>query len=111
MDRDTHVDRSRQKRKKKKLVPQDNKLQISAKKNVNFFVFISKIFLKHFEEIELHALGMAISKCVILAEKIERFGLGKMTSIRTFEFQTERREGDRRPPMKKVKMIIIVKRD
>ena len=95
------------------MVPKDNKLQISAKKNVNFFVFISKIFLKHFEEIELHALGMAISKCAILGEKLERFKLGKMTNIKTFEFETEPREGDEYQNRrgKKVKMIITIKRD
>lgn len=42
---------------KKKLDPKDNKLQISAGRNLNFFTFISKIFLKKFEEVELHALG------------------------------------------------------
>ena len=71
---------------KKKLVPQDNKLQISTKKRINFFVFLSKIFLKHFDTIELHALGQAISKCALLGDKLERFELGKMTNIKTFYF-------------------------
>ena len=77
---------------------------------MNFFVFLSKIFLKHFEEIELHALGRAISKCALLGEKLERFGLGNMTSINTFEFISEPREGDKRPPFKKVKMVIKIER-
>ena len=42
---------------KKKLDPETNQLQISGRKNLNFFTFLSKIFLKKFEEVELHALG------------------------------------------------------
>ena len=109
MEQDSKVE-TKPPRNKKKLVPQDNKLQISTKKNMNFFVFLSKIFLKHFEEIELHALGQAVSKCALLGEKLQRFGLGEMTSIQTFEFTSEPREGDNRPPFKKVKMIIKIQR-
>ncbi len=55
---------------KKKLVPTDNKLQISASKNLNFYTFLSKIFLKFFDEIELHALGQAISVSAKLGERL-----------------------------------------
>ncbi len=55
---------------KKKLVPSDNKMQISMKKNLNFYTFLSKIFLKFFDEIELHALGQAISMAAKLGERL-----------------------------------------
>lgn len=42
---------------KGKLNPTDNKIQISNKKSASFFIFLSKIFLEKYEEIELHALG------------------------------------------------------
>ncbi len=104
---------------RKKLVPEDNKLQISARKSLNHFTFLSKIFFKNFEEIELHALGEAISVCARLGERLQRFELGTLTSIRTFSFLPEPREGDEQrtrndgtpfEPRKKVKMVIKVKR-
>ena len=60
---------------KKKLDPETNQLQISGRKNLNFFTFLSKIFLKKFEEVELHALGQAISVCARLGERLQRFEL------------------------------------
>ena len=54
---------------KKKLIdPENNKLQISIHRNVRSFVFYSKIYMKKFEEIELHALGDAISISVRVAD-------------------------------------------
>jgi len=52
----------------KKLDPQDNKLQISNKKPPRHYLFLSKIFLKKFGKIEMHALGEAISVAVVAAE-------------------------------------------
>ncbi len=45
---------------KKLLKPDNNKLQISTKKDARHFIFLSKIFLDTFETIELHALSEAI---------------------------------------------------
>jgi len=78
---------------------------------VNFYTFLAKIFLKNFQEIELHALGNSLSVCARLAERLDRFKLGKMVSIRTFTYvNKEETEDSRRPSMKKVKMIVKVKR-
>lgn len=65
----------------KRLDPQDNKLLISARKHLNFYTFLAKIFLKKFEVIELHALEQAISLCTRLGERLQRFEFGKMISI------------------------------
>ena len=46
---------------KKLLKPQNNKLQISNKRDSKHFIFLSKIFLDTFETIELHALSDAIT--------------------------------------------------
>jgi hypothetical protein len=55
-------------------------------------------------------LGRSLAVCARLAERLDRFELGEMTSIRTFQFISKPREGDNRPPMKKVKMVIKIRR-
>jgi len=37
--------------------------------------------------------------------------MADMTSIKTFSFVHEKKEGDDRPPLKKVKMVIKVRRN
>jgi len=97
---------------KHKLDPQTNILQISNKREVRFFIFLAKIYLKKFEEIELHALGDAISLSVRVAENLSRFGYVSITQINQFTFTgdqndtREREEG----PRKKIKLIIKVKK-
>jgi len=55
---------------KKLIDPQTNKLQISGFRDVRSFVFLSKIYMKKFEEVELHALGDAISTSVRVADQL-----------------------------------------
>ena len=96
---------------KKRLDPDTNRLQISGGRRSNHFVFLSKIFLNKFEEVELHALGQAISNCVEAAATIERFELAKITNIRSFTYESEEGEDNQRGRGgKKVKMIITIAR-
>ncbi|KAM3143317.1 hypothetical protein pb186bvf_004649 [Paramecium bursaria] len=83
---------------KKKLDPQDNKLQVSNKKNPKEFIFIAKIFLKKFQNIELHALGEATKNGVRVAENLQRQGLVQITKINSHTAVIEGR--------KRVKLII-----
>lgn len=55
-----------------KLDPTDNKLQISNQKEARTYVFIAKIFLKKFGNLELHALGEATKTSVRVAENLQR---------------------------------------
>ena len=55
---------------KKLIVPETNKLQISGYHDVRYFMFMAKIYLKKFSEVELHALGEAISICVRTADSL-----------------------------------------
>lgn len=55
---------------KQKLDPKDNHLQISTKKSARAFIFIAKIFLKKFGNVELHALGEATKIGVRVAENL-----------------------------------------
>ena len=58
---------------KKLINPEVNKLQISIHRDVRSFVFLSKIYMKKFEEIELHALGDAISTAVRVSDQLAKF--------------------------------------
>lgn len=93
---------------KKLLVPKDNHLQISVKKDAKFFTFLAKIFLKEFQEVELHALGEAISTSVRVAETLDRFGYAKIIKIQQFtqEMHNEKTNRDRRV----VKMVVTLSR-
>jgi len=94
---------------KKLLVPTTNILQISSKRGHRFYIFLSKIFLKTFEEIELHALGQATGMCARLGESLQREGLANITTIATSTFVPKNtRKGPRRS--KKIKMIVKVHR-
>lgn len=51
----------------------DNQINVSTKKNANFYVFLGKKYLEDHEVIELHALGNAVSTAVIAAENLVRY--------------------------------------
>eukprot|EP01016_Furgasonia_blochmanni_P027472 TRINITY_DN2896_c0_g4_i7.p1 TRINITY_DN2896_c0_g4~~TRINITY_DN2896_c0_g4_i7.p1 ORF type:complete len:169 (-),score=59.98 TRINITY_DN2896_c0_g4_i7:208-714(-) len=120
--RSSHPTRSKHKKthlkmatsEKKLLKPTTNTIQVSSKRDVKFYIFLSKIFLKEFPDVELHALGEAISLSVRVAEQLERHGYVKITKIDTFTFDPEKdrqpaqpgRDGLRRG--KRVKMVIRV---
>lgn len=77
-----------------------NQIQVSTRKDVKFFTFLAKIFLKEFQEIELHALGDAISQAVKVAETLERYNYAKITKINQGLQDSEGR--------KKVKIVIVL---
>jgi DNA-binding protein len=88
-----------------------NVIQISMKRNAPFFIYLSKLFLKDFHSVELHALGEAIAICVRVAEQLERFHYVKITKIETLTYVSEHegRNGEKYQ-RKKVKMIVIVEK-
>ena len=93
---------------KKYLKPTSNQLQVSNKKDVKFFTFLSKIFLAEFPTVELHSLGEAISSAVRVAENLERFGYAKIIKIDQFTYTFEEDKEERRG--KKVKMIVTLEK-
>lgn len=50
-----------------------NQINVSTKKNPNFYVFLGKKYLEEHETVELHALGNAVSTSVIAAENLVRY--------------------------------------
>jgi len=55
-----------------KMLSETNLINVSVKKTPNFYVFLGKKYLESNEEIELHALGNAVSISVIAAENLVR---------------------------------------
>ena len=50
-----------------------NQINVSTKKNPNFYVFLGKKYLEVNPTIEFHALGNAVSTSVIAAENLVRY--------------------------------------
>jgi len=50
------------------LSPETNVLSVSNKSNLKSILFIAKVYLKKFEEVEFHSLGEAINQNVKLVE-------------------------------------------
>ena len=57
---------------KKPLIPDKNEISISTQKTAKYFIFIAKIFLKKFEEVDLTSLGNATETAVQVAENLSR---------------------------------------
>merc|ERR1712196_685271 len=66
---------------KKLLDPETNEVNISTRRDARFYIFLSKIILKKFGEIELKALGQAADICVRVAENLERYKYGNIKRI------------------------------
>lgn len=96
--------------KKTLLKPKDNKLQISSKKDAKFFTFLAKIFLKEYQEVELHALGEAISTSVRVAETLDRFGYANITKINQFSQEMHSEENPNSRGRKVLKMVVTLSR-
>ena len=89
--------------------PTDNKLQLSNRKDARSFVFITKIFLKKFGNVELHALGEATKTAVRVAENLQRsgimypkyhLGIVTITKVNSFTHSIEGR--------KRVKLVVTL---
>eukprot|EP00274_Cyanoptyche_gloeocystis_P001665 CAMPEP_0196662610 /NCGR_PEP_ID=MMETSP1086-20130531/49540_1 /TAXON_ID=77921 /ORGANISM="Cyanoptyche gloeocystis , Strain SAG4.97" /LENGTH=96 /DNA_ID=CAMNT_0041998095 /DNA_START=122 /DNA_END=409 /DNA_ORIENTATION=+ len=64
--------------------PRTNKIQVSnTKKPLYFYINLAKRFLRTEEEVELSALGNAISTVVTIAEILKENGLVDVTKINT----------------------------
>merc|ERR1712037_289200 len=85
-----------------------NQINVSVKKNPNFYVFLGKKYLETHETIELHALGNAVSTSVIASENLVRDNYATFQEIRTktITVQASNNRGD----SKKAKLFITLKR-
>jgi len=79
---------------KKLLDPENKEVNISTRRDARFYIFLSKIILKKFGEIELKALGQAADICVRVAENLERYKYAKIQRI--FSESIELEDTDRK---------------
>jgi hypothetical protein len=94
----------------KQINPQSNKIQISSKRDSGFYVFLSKLFLMDFPDIELHALGDAISICVKVGELLCRYGYTDILRVETTTITPDEEEDKGFRRGKKAKLIVKLKR-
>ena len=66
---------------KKLLDPETNEVNVSTKREARFYIFLSKVILKKFGEIQLNALGQAADICVRVAENLERYNYATIKRI------------------------------
>ena len=84
----------------------NNQINVSNKKNANFYVFLGKKYLEEHEVIEFHALGNAVSTSVIAAENLVRNEYATFKEIKTKTIQVQGERGE----AKKAKLFIILQR-
>ena len=60
-----------------------NIIRVSANRNTRFWIFLAKIYLKRFGDVEIQGFGDAISGCVRVCENLERFGYATFTKVNT----------------------------
>ena len=83
-----------------------NQINVSTKKNPNFYVFLGKKYLEENETVELHALGNAVSISVIAAENLVRNNYAKFLKIETKTINVQGNKGE----SKKAKLFITLER-
>ena len=83
-----------------------NQINVSVKKNPNFYVFLGKKYFETHETIELHALGNAVSTSVIASENLVRNNYATFKEIRTRTITVQGSKGD----SKKAKLFITLQR-
>mmetsp|Transcript_7488 Transcript_7488/g.6812 ORF Transcript_7488/g.6812 Transcript_7488/m.6812 type:complete len:121 (+) Transcript_7488:104-466(+) len=97
----------------KQIKPDTNKIQISSKRDTGFYVFLSKLFLMDFEDIELHALGDAIAIGVKVGELLCRYQYTDISRVETSTISPtndEKAGGDGVRRGKKAKLIIKLRK-
>jgi len=75
-------------------------------------MFLCKLYLKHFEEVELQSYGDGISICVRIAENAQRFGYANIIKIETQTKNAEvvNKSTGKTRSLKRANLLVILKR-
>ncbi|KAJ8560675.1 hypothetical protein K7X08_022535 [Anisodus acutangulus] len=85
----------------------NNRIQVSnTKKPLFFYVNLSKRYMQQYNEVELSALGMAISTVVLIAEILKNNGLAIEKKIMTSTVDVN--EDMRGRPVQKAKIEVVL---
>merc|ERR1712139_76036 len=66
---------------KKLFDPDTEKILVTTRRDAKFYIFLSKIILKKFGNVELSALGRAADISVRVAENLQRYNYGKIVRV------------------------------
>ncbi|KAK4365768.1 hypothetical protein RND71_013648 [Anisodus tanguticus] len=84
-----------------------NRIQVSnTKKSLFFYVNLSKRYMQQYNEVELSALGMAISTVVTIAEILKNNGFAVEKKIRTLTVDMRDEPGARPIPKAKIEIVL-----
>ncbi|XXG45689.1 hypothetical protein AAC387_Pa02g0702 [Persea americana] len=87
--------------------PKKNRIQVSnTKKPLFFYVNLAKRYMQQYNEVELSALGMAISTVVTIAEILKNNGLAVEKKIMTST--VDMKDESRGRPIQKAKIEILL---
>ncbi|XP_059299302.1 uncharacterized protein At2g34160-like [Lycium barbarum] len=87
--------------------PKKNRIQVSnTKKSLFFYVNLSKRYMQQYNEVELSALGMAISTVVTIAEILKNNGFAIEKKIRTLTVDMRDEPGARPIPKAKIEIVL-----
>ena len=100
-----------------KLQIESNQINVSNRKNQQFYVYLSKKILEKHDQLFLHALGNATTTSVIAAESLVRNGYAEYVNMqtKTIDVEESRRNRGGKPEgqprlVKRAKLIITLKR-
>ncbi|XP_031108172.1 uncharacterized protein At2g34160-like [Ipomoea triloba] len=84
-----------------------NRIQVSnTKKSLFFYVNLSKRYMQQYNEVELSALGMAISTVVTVAEILKNNGFAVEKKIRTLSVYMKDHPESRPVPKAKIEIVL-----
>ena len=84
--------------------PDSNVIKITNKANPSVYWKVAKNFLLHYDDIELHAVGVAMSNCVSASTTIESFGYATVAKIDVLQMEADSNKEERAP--NRFKMIV-----
>ncbi|OIT27813.1 uncharacterized protein At2g34160 [Nicotiana tabacum] len=84
-----------------------NRIQVSnTKRSLFFYVNLAKRYMQQYNEVELSALGMAISTVVTVAEILKNNGFAVEKKIRTLTVDMRDEPGARPIPKAKIEVVM-----
>ena len=94
---------------------ESNQINVSNRKNQQFYVYLCKKVLEKHDDLVLHALGNATTTSVIAAESLVRNGYAEYVSLETKTIKVEEskaEEGDQKEQklVQRAKLLITLKK-
>lgn len=79
---------------KKLLDPEKNVINVSLQRPIKNYVFIGKLILKKFGDLEIHSLGKASESVIRIAESLQRKEFAQIVKIESYVTELTDRRND-----------------